>query len=308
MSTPPIHLHVLCGPQAGHRLTFDKSPVTFGRDGDNDLVIPEAILSRRHGELVCEDDTWSLVNHSTNPTLLGNKRVKKKPRPVRDHDIISVGGTAIMEVRYAAAVPAAAEAAPADDTPSPDDTRSMSTKAKLWIGIGAWWLIAGIVTMVLLTLDKGTPEQAAIPKPLADEQIAADVARPVERSRTDARLSSESIDRGDRYWERRSLSNNLFRAYEAYQAAEAYSEGDALPLDRENRLIEIRKTLTAEVNRRYDNAIHLLETGQLREAEEEFRDLMQYYNRPDSILHTNIKAYRLYIVDRLEQERRERRR
>src|SRR5690606_20680309 len=62
----PIHVQLL-GPAAGPRkLSFDRSPVTFGRAPESDIVIADTAVSRQHGELQFIDGAWHLTNLSVN--------------------------------------------------------------------------------------------------------------------------------------------------------------------------------------------------------------------------------------------------
>ncbi len=87
-------LHVLRGPDKGQtfQITEDGS---IGRSGDP-VALSDNTVSRRHAELVREDDRWMLIDRgSSNGTLLNGVRVQA-PTPIRHGDQIKVGGTLMV--------------------------------------------------------------------------------------------------------------------------------------------------------------------------------------------------------------------
>ena len=70
--------------------TLIKEEISIGRSSDNDVVLNDFSVSRKHALLVRQDETWHLRdNHSTNGVRLNGKTVTDMA--VKDGDEISVG-------------------------------------------------------------------------------------------------------------------------------------------------------------------------------------------------------------------------
>lgn len=60
-----------------HHYTLEKSPVVIGRDPSCDVVVDNALLSRRHARIVSESGKFYVEDlHSTNGILLHGKKVE----------------------------------------------------------------------------------------------------------------------------------------------------------------------------------------------------------------------------------------
>ncbi|HEY0700303.1 MAG TPA: FHA domain-containing protein, partial [Micromonospora sp.] len=78
------------GPLAGRRFPFDDTRMTFGRNGDNTVVISSRNASRYHAELVREGDRHVLRDRgSRNGTLVNGKPVRS--HPLRSGDLFTIG-------------------------------------------------------------------------------------------------------------------------------------------------------------------------------------------------------------------------
>jgi pSer/pThr/pTyr-binding forkhead associated (FHA) protein len=55
----------------------DKSLIRIGRSKDNDVVVPNEVVSRYHAELRFESGVWELAGFGTNGTLVDGKVVTK---------------------------------------------------------------------------------------------------------------------------------------------------------------------------------------------------------------------------------------
>jgi pSer/pThr/pTyr-binding forkhead associated (FHA) protein len=75
-----LHLHLLDAAQ-GHAVqtwTFeDRTRITIGRAGDNDISLADARVSRVHVELVHQDGGWMLRSHGRNGTRLDDDVVSE---------------------------------------------------------------------------------------------------------------------------------------------------------------------------------------------------------------------------------------
>ena len=77
-----------------HRVALDKEVVTIGRLPENDVVVSDKGVSRRHAQIRTKDGGSTLTDlGSTNGTNLNGKPVQS--RPLNDGDRITVGTTVI---------------------------------------------------------------------------------------------------------------------------------------------------------------------------------------------------------------------
>src|SRR5215472_12426354 len=81
----------LQGDLAGHRFTVGAAPVKFGRESDNEIVVDDLGVSRRHAELRQEADGYVIVDlGSHNGTWVNGSSVKGTYR-LRPGDTIRIG-------------------------------------------------------------------------------------------------------------------------------------------------------------------------------------------------------------------------
>jgi pSer/pThr/pTyr-binding forkhead associated (FHA) protein len=75
-----VVLHLLDSAQ-GHVLhswrVSDRSPITVGRNDDNDVVIADPHVSRLHVTLVYQDGGWNLISLGRHGTLIGDRAVSE---------------------------------------------------------------------------------------------------------------------------------------------------------------------------------------------------------------------------------------
>ncbi|MCD6290153.1 MAG: FHA domain-containing protein [Anaerolineae bacterium] len=84
-----IHLPCLRWSTGQHEITSDVC--TIGRSARNDIVLDDPLVSRRHVELLRQEEEWWLHDlDSTNGTYLNGRRVTR-PEPLRDGDEIRIG-------------------------------------------------------------------------------------------------------------------------------------------------------------------------------------------------------------------------
>jgi len=84
-------LHVLKGPNAGHKVALGKSVIIIGREAkDCDVVIPNQAVSRVHAQITQQNGQFYLEDlKSRNHTYLNNKLIEAKV-PLRDNDRIKI--------------------------------------------------------------------------------------------------------------------------------------------------------------------------------------------------------------------------
>lgn len=85
------------GPLAGQSFALDRSPFSIGRGADNDLVVPDTPVSRKHACLELQGDRWLLRDlGSSNGTFLNRQAVGDSPQPLRNGDLVGVGESVFM--------------------------------------------------------------------------------------------------------------------------------------------------------------------------------------------------------------------
>lgn len=77
------------GPEEYNLMAMGKDVITFGRDDNNDIIIPSAIVSRNHGYFTLKDgQCWITDSSSTNGIYVNNEPVKQKR--LKDGDQIRI--------------------------------------------------------------------------------------------------------------------------------------------------------------------------------------------------------------------------
>jgi hypothetical protein len=85
------------GPLAGQSFVVDRSPFSIGRSADNNLVVPEVPVSRRHACLELQGGRWFLRDlGSSNGTFLNRQMVKEGPQPLQSGDLVGIGDSAFV--------------------------------------------------------------------------------------------------------------------------------------------------------------------------------------------------------------------
>ncbi|MFW5682622.1 MAG: FHA domain-containing protein, partial [Phycisphaeraceae bacterium] len=221
-----IRITVAAGSSAGQQLIFEQERVTFGRAADNDVVIDLDAVSREHGELVFENGRWWLHNHSSNPTKLGKRRVKSKPRPVTGFQSIDVGGLPLLKVEANPAPQPAADEAEHDDedaSPQADAGSRRMGKAKVWGGIAAFWVVLLALVALLTTLETGGGTDTGLER-LTERQIDNEIEAPIPSEPENERRMNALLVEARRYF---SLIDSdrgaLYEAYRHYRQAKAHA-------------------------------------------------------------------------------------
>jgi pSer/pThr/pTyr-binding forkhead associated (FHA) protein/uncharacterized RDD family membrane protein YckC len=76
-------------------LALPRAPLLIGRDPSNDLVLPDAMVSRRHAVIEYRGEGWVLRDcQSSNGSLVNGDRVEE--RPLRDGDLVAIGGARLL--------------------------------------------------------------------------------------------------------------------------------------------------------------------------------------------------------------------
>jgi hypothetical protein len=298
----PIQLQIRAGNSTGKRLLFQESPITFGRDGDNHLVVDLPTVSRHHGELQCDADRWFLVNLSANGTQLGKNRVTGKRRELSDGQVVSIGDQAVFEISLGPAVSGSAEVEPGAQPGAGTDGQgaevsgnALSGRAKLWIGIGVYLLVMLGGVIFFSTLDRdGQGDGLQGLGRLTIAHIRDDLASSLDRRVPDARQLKANLDDAvEQLALEGSEPDALYRAHQAYQRAASFlGQSDfANPLHQRQSL-EVEQRLAEQIMHRYQRALDLGQSGQMHEASDAYAGLLAFYPAPtDSVVVQNVQEH-----------------
>ena len=88
---------ILNGNQKNKRFTFSNLPIAIGRLEDNELLILDPYVSRRHCLIFLNDDNVLNISDlkSTNKIKV-NKNYISDSSPIKDGDLIKIGKTVLL--------------------------------------------------------------------------------------------------------------------------------------------------------------------------------------------------------------------
>lgn len=310
MPTPgpmnPLQIQLYTGSAAGRRARFDRSPITFGRDAGNVLVVEDAIVSRRHGEIRFENGMWVIANFSENGTRLNRKNVTDKPLPIKTGDEVFVSGKLLFNVTIEAVEGVAVGDQPLNaQTDAATVAAAPKKKTKLWIGIGAYMLVMLIVIIFLSTLKKpGPAEENRVPE-LTKEQIASAVRQALKKEPKSDVLYRQAVTEAMRLFHRREASiGGLFETYRKFQTALTYTGRDdgAFPAedtDAQFQYLQVQKELIDKVATEYADACNRLNRGDNEGAYRGFDQIKSIYPDGNSPFYENVQDKQNIAVRRL---------
>ena len=115
------------GPTPGKTFDLEGTSATIGREANNEVVINDPEISRKHSKLSFQGGTWVIEDlGSTNGTFVNETRLSG-PHPLRLGDVIGLGekikliyetSTADMNATMVAAPPTAAAPIPSQPVPA----------------------------------------------------------------------------------------------------------------------------------------------------------------------------------------------
>ncbi len=314
MSTPgpmnPLQIQLFTGAAAGRRARFDQSPISFGRDPSNLLIIEDATISRRHGEIRFEGGMWMLVNLSENGVRLNRKTVTDKPAPLKSGDEIFVGNKLLFNITVEPV-----EGLPAGDLPlsetaqAIEGTQAARKKNKLWIGIGAYLLAMVLLIVFLSTLDKtGPTDEDRVPE-LKRDQIAAMIRKLPPREPTSDLRYREALTDAMRLFDRRAGSiGGLHAAHKMFQTALTYSGRDdgnfpAEDTDAQFNYRAVQQELIDKVTETYIDACNRLNRGDNDGAYRGFDQIKNLFPEGHNPFYDNVQKKQNLAVKRLGKKR-----
>ena len=93
----------LTGILKGQTFQITKERTSIGRQPDNDLVIPEASISRHHAEIIYENGDWRISKLNPNNSLFINKHEVPQNEIIHSQNVIGLGPT--VEIRFLSHIP-----------------------------------------------------------------------------------------------------------------------------------------------------------------------------------------------------------
>lgn len=91
MAQQSFQLVIKSGPNPGKTFVLSKSEITIGRDSNNDVVINDAEISRKHARLLLQQEGYLLEDlGSTNGTFVNGQRLMG-PHALRPGELILLG-------------------------------------------------------------------------------------------------------------------------------------------------------------------------------------------------------------------------
>ena len=98
-SSPTADLVVVGGPDNGALFPIPRDGLTIGRLPDNDIVIDDPWVSRRHAEIISSHDSFVLRDlASSNGTFLTDRRIGSSDYGLQDGDHIRLGQSDVQLV------------------------------------------------------------------------------------------------------------------------------------------------------------------------------------------------------------------
>lgn len=295
------------GSAAGRKLVFDQTPLRFGRDMANPILLDALHVSRNHGELVrTPDGVWSVVSFSNNGLKAGRKKVNDAPVAIDRPTVISSGGKDLFSV---ALLPAEELAEAGFDTETPDSAENAGPPSRkrlnrMWIGVGAWLGILALLAVVLSTVPKGEDSGSDLPEPIAAASIQAELATPPQLITRDSSLAERALRSANQSYDQIDRRRGaLSEAYHDYLEALQHTPGGVLEngLD-QRRFLRVKQDLSEELIRLYDQAYTMIQGREFERALDKLNELRDSYRGGDrdessSTLLSNVAMLRKYCLD-----------
>jgi hypothetical protein len=289
-----LDVTVLAGANADTRLRFVRGPVSFGRDGDQALVLDLPTVSRQHGTFDLKDGQWVVVNRSPNGLKLGRKTVSSKPASLPAHGTVSIGDAAVLQVelrRTGEAVPsldldaaiARKQAQPKDEDPLHRRNR-MPTRTRILLGVVVFWvLLFALLLLFEPVLNPGDEQhdgRLALPVPrLTPAELDARLRADPPDAPTDDLRAERALAQAEQYYAMRDINSDAaWRAMDAYRNAANHLPGDRLsdPLQ-QRRYLDLQQRLSEEIAARYADALGKLDSRRFAAAAEALATIQQRF-------------------------------
>ena len=86
-------LEVIKGDNKGEKYTLDEPEIKIGRYYDNNIIISDPSVSRRHAKIIKIDETYIFKDESTNGSYVNKNLIHFKEKKLKEGDIITIGKT-----------------------------------------------------------------------------------------------------------------------------------------------------------------------------------------------------------------------
>ncbi len=224
---PPTHLEIQVldagGALAGRKLVLDTSPVRFGRDPRNTLVLEDPLVSRNHGEITLDPATgqWSVVCYSDKGLKANKKPVTNLPTPLATNSAttLTAAGLKLMTVTPIVQTVYDEAGQPIDYGHATAPATGSNKRVAIWAGLGVWFLVLGGLAAFFLFTEpssQNTDRLATWP----DEQVATAIFSNPEPQTPNPTLVQRELAQANAEFERIDMQPDALRkAYEHYTRA-----------------------------------------------------------------------------------------
>ena len=305
----PLQIQLFVGAAAGRRARFDASPISFGRDPSNALIVEDAFVSREHGEIRFEAGQWILVNRSANGTRVNRKQVTDKPVPLTSGDEVFVGDKLMFNVTIEP-VEAGEATLAQGDAANLHARPARKPRSKLWMYIAGYMGFLLLIVIALSTMGKKKVNpQESIPEQ-TNAKIEEWVRLPLKRDIASQPKYQEHLAEAEKLFRKRQVKpSGLFEAYREYQLALSVSGRSDDTFPPEDALVQanffvVRDELIVKVKELYGSAVNRLRRGDNEGAYWGFEELKTAFNDPQSPLYRNTQDLQNIATKRLPPGKR----
>ncbi len=305
----PIHVYITSGQNAGRRLVYSDPVVSFGRSGQNTLVLDTPGASREQGVLKFDGRQWWLENKSSNGTAVGRKTVRGKPVPLREGDVVSVGNMELFRISIPAAgeespgaAPPGEQARPAAGESGAPQTARMTKKTKIIIGVGIYLLAMVVLFVVFGQLFTTEAENVSVEGVdlLNESQIENEINSLVEPAESlDPEKAAQLVREANRYYTNRTRPRiNYYRAYRSYREALALRHQTRFEdAELDTRYRNVRAYLVKQVSDYYSTGRRAYDANNFRLAAKNFEEVIDLF--PDEESRIYASAIKLRRISRV---------
>lgn len=297
-----LEVTILAGPTAGQRLVLHGGIAAFGRDAGGAIVIDRPEVSRHHGELHKEGDTWVVVNHSPNGTLINGKKVGRRSKAIVGPSTLSVGRMELMKV--VPKVQRHGVSRPVDGRAIEEAGREASSlgslnRTKLLLGVIGFWVVLFAVLIGIKPFINGSG-RGGEDSPVArwtDAQITAAVREKLPPQPADERAYEQALAEAENLYAQRSVRENAAgQALWAYKQALSYrTEGSFDEPILQRRYLDLSDQVSQMLTERYRDAYGKYASdryGQALSAFDTMIDLYPDYERGPASFQRHLQTMR----------------
>jgi predicted component of type VI protein secretion system len=286
-----LHVQLLSGPGAGRKASFQASPLSFGRDAANALVLVGEFVSRQHGVIRFENDRWLIENLSANGTRLNGRKLNK-PQPLRTGDTVSIGDEPVFSVTLDAPP---AQGPASQEKPEDIAARKSRKQARLWVGIGIYMAcMLGLMIFFQTNRRPDTGQRVRFPEQWPADRVERELTADLKRH-PDEFQAQEHLKRALELTSRLDDSPEvLYLAYRAYREALAYrglTRFDDPAVESKHR--RIREQFLSSIQQLYAQAYNAGASGEYERGADLCARLVKIYSDRTAPLHGHVEDLQL---------------